>query len=358
MRNPLDFSLLTMAQSAFALSKAQVQNEPGMIVGPIAFVFGKIIDFIFNIAYMLTENHSLGISIIILTIIVRCFMLPLGVKQQKSMMAMQKLNPELQKIRAKYGKTKDPEVNRKMNAEIQALYAKNKVNPLSGCLPLVITMPLFFGLHYIMNQSYLYVSKLGDVYNSLSTAIINIPGYTNIVVPLALPHIPQKMLDLPYENQLKINVATDLSRILSKFSIQDWNTLFAKIPTDFLPQIQEIFSHKQAIERFMGLTLTEASGTGWPGIMIPILAAVTTLMSSYISSRMNQSNDSNAASQQRMMMVVMPLMIGFMTINMAAGVGIYWITSSVFQVAQQYVMNRRAGIPLFKDGIPFLTKKN
>ncbi|MCL2665778.1 MAG: YidC/Oxa1 family membrane protein insertase, partial [Defluviitaleaceae bacterium] len=122
---------MSLLHTAFFLGNAQVQKDPGFIVGPISTVFGFIIDFFFNIAYALTANNSLGISIILLTIVVRCLMLPLGIKQQKSMIAMQKLNPEIQKIKAKYGGNKDPEIQKKMNAEMQALYAKHKVNPLS-----------------------------------------------------------------------------------------------------------------------------------------------------------------------------------------------------------------------------------
>jgi membrane protein insertase Oxa1/YidC/SpoIIIJ len=57
-------------------------------------------------------------------------------------------------------------------------------------------------------------------------------------------------------------------------------------------------------------------------------------------------------TQQTMMMVIMPIFMGFITVGMPAGVGVYWITSSIFQVAQQVVMNRRAGLPLFKKPEP------
>lgn len=331
--------------TAFLARAAQIQNDPGIIVGPISQVFGYIIDFVFNLVYAVTVNHSLGISIILLTIIVRCLMLPLAAKQQKSMVLMQKLNPEVEKIRGKYGNSKDPEIQQKMNAEIQALYSKSKVNPLSGCLPLLVTMPLFFGLSYIMNQSFMFISKLGAVYNELSARIISIPHYTNYVVPLALPHVPQKMLD---NHTLDISVAEHLSKVLNKFSVADWDALFAQIPTEYLPQIKEIFEHKQAIEMFFGLPLIDASGWGWPGILIPILAGLTTFLSSWLSTQMTQSTDEKAKTQQRIMMTVMPIFMAFMTVSMPAGVGLYWITSSVYQVGQQMVLNKRSGIPLFK----------
>jgi YidC/Oxa1 family membrane protein insertase len=347
---------LNFLQAAVFINSAQVQSDPGFIVGPISTVFGYIIDFFFNIAYALTHNNSLGISIILLTIAVRCLMLPLGVKQQKSMIAMQKLNPEIQKIRNKYSGNKDPELQKKMNAEMQALYAKHKVNPLSGCLPLLVTMPLFVALSYIMNQSYLFVRQLGAVYDRMSGAIHQIPAYTNHMADLALPYIPRNMLEQGFD----ISMAPNMNKLLSRLSATDWNTLFSRFET--LPggaqasvaTLREAFEQKTVIETFFSLPLTEASGWAWPGIIIPILAVVTTLASSYIGTRISQSHDPNSAKQQRMMMVIMPLMMGFMTINMPAGVGVYWITSSVFQVGQSYVLNKRSGIPLFKDGVPLI----
>ena len=347
--------------SVYLARVAQIQDDPGFIVGPISHVFGYVIDFIFNIVYGLTTHHSLGLSLIFLTIIVRFLMLPMFAKQQKSMMKMQQLNPEIQKIRDKYGKTKDPEIQQKMNVEIQAVYSKNKVNPLGGCLPMLITMPLFFGLSYIMNQSYMFISKLGGVYRDLAAQIYacidpNIhpgvdPQFFEGVKNLALPYVPQKMLDA---QSLNISVPDQFAKILNKFNTDSWEALFAQIGTyapDNLSGIRELFTHKEAIETFFSLSLTNASGWSWPGILIPLLTGLTTLLSSWLSTQMTTVTDERSRTTQRTMMIVMPVMMAVMTVGMPAGVGLYWITSSVFQVVQQVIMNSRSGIP-FK--LPFI----
>ena len=80
-----------------------VMKDPGVIVGPIAWILGHVINFFFNIIYSLgIHNNSLGISIILLTIFTRCLLVPLSYKQQKSMFKMQALSPELKKIQEKY----------------------------------------------------------------------------------------------------------------------------------------------------------------------------------------------------------------------------------------------------------------
>jgi len=332
---------------AFFGGQRMVQNEPGMFIGPIAAAFGFIIDFIFNIVYNFTVYHSLGLSIILLTLIVRSLMLPLAVKQQKSMMAMQRLNPEMQKIRSKYTDKKDQKSQQQMNAEIQKLYADNKVNPLGGCLPLLVQMPMFIGLSFIMQQSYLYVSRLSDLYTQISQYLINqVPGYTNVIVPLAEPRVTQRMLD---NQEINISIVSHMNRVLNAFDANDWYTIFAHVPAHHAANLRYLYEQKTAIETFMGMPLTEATGLGWPGIMIPILAVLSAVGTSYITMRASVITDEKQKAQQRMMMVIMPIMMGVMTVGLPAGVGIFWITSSVYQIGQQLVMNKKMGIGLLPE---------
>lgn len=87
-------------------------------------------------------NGSYGIAILLLTIIVRTLILPLMIKQYNNTKAMQKLQPEMIKIREKY--KDDP---RKQQEEMMKLYQTHQVNPLAGCLPLLIQMPIFIALY-------------------------------------------------------------------------------------------------------------------------------------------------------------------------------------------------------------------
>ena len=85
--------------------------------------------------------HNYGLSIILFTVFVKVLLLPLTIKQTKSTKAMQDIQPKLKEIQEKY-KNK-PE---KQQQEIMNLYKEAKVNPVAGCLPLVIQMPILFGL--------------------------------------------------------------------------------------------------------------------------------------------------------------------------------------------------------------------
>ena len=96
--------------------------------------------------YSLVGNW--GLAIILLTILVRALVLPFNLMSYKSMKAMQKIQPEMQRIREKY-----KEDAQKMNLEVMQLMKTHRVNPLGGCLPMFLQLPIFFALYQVLGQS-------------------------------------------------------------------------------------------------------------------------------------------------------------------------------------------------------------
>ena len=94
---------------------------------------------ILNFFYQYVQNY--GTAIILLTVLVRVIMLPLTIKQTKSMRALQKIQPKLKKLQEKHKGDKE-----RLQKEMMKFYAEHKVNPLSGCLPLLLQMPIFIAL--------------------------------------------------------------------------------------------------------------------------------------------------------------------------------------------------------------------
>ncbi|MCL4473816.1 MAG: YidC/Oxa1 family membrane protein insertase [Actinobacteria bacterium] len=114
---------------------------------------------------------SWAISIIILTIIVRIILIPLTVKQFTSMRAMQKLQPKIKELQAQYKDDKQ-----KLNEEMMKFYKENKVNPFGSCLPLIIQMPIFISLYYMIkihpfpdNNAFLWISG-GDATQGINAS--------------------------------------------------------------------------------------------------------------------------------------------------------------------------------------------
>ncbi|KRN09231.1 Stage III sporulation protein J [Liquorilactobacillus mali KCTC 3596 = DSM 20444] len=112
-------------------------------------------------------GNSYGLGIILFTIIIRVILLPLMFYQMKSMRKTTELQPQLKALQSKYS-TKDMETQNKLRAEQQKLYAEAGVNPVAGCLPMVIQMPILIALYQAILRSEVLKSgtflwmKLGD----------------------------------------------------------------------------------------------------------------------------------------------------------------------------------------------------
>lgn len=310
-----------------------IQKDPGFIVGPISAILGFVLNIVFNFVYMFTVHHSLGLSIILLTIIVRVCMLPLAFKQQKSMFVMQKIQPEIQKIQNKYkDKASDPEIQKKMNMEMQKLYSKHNYNPFSGCLPMIVQLPIFISLYYVMQNPYQFISVIEDIYNQLGELIMQFDGYIDLIKPYAFEMVPDSLR--PFD----IADIHNLQKLMNKFSVDEWNTIKAAVPS-----ISGLLEQKASIEYFLGMNLTEKVGYTFPKVLIPIFSGLTTYLSSWLITRRSGTTDSAMKTQQNIMNITMPLFMAFITTGLPGGVGLYWITSNVFQIVQQIILNKVYG---------------
>ena len=127
------------------------------------------LNYLLQAFYNLTGNY--GIAIIMLTVLIKIILLPLTIKQTRSMVAMQKIQPEIKKLQEKYKDDKE-----KLSQEMMKFYKENKVNPLSGCLPLILQLPVFFALYTAIRKYLLTPPTL-----LLGNTMTILPGY------LALP---------------------------------------------------------------------------------------------------------------------------------------------------------------------------
>ena len=133
------------AQNAFRIAGLHADEvvTSSILIGWLATLLKYLLDFF----YLLIPNY--GIAIILVTLVTKLVFLPLTFKSSESMAKMATLNPKMPEIRARL---KDkPE---KMNQEIAALYKKEKINPMSGCLPLLLQLPVFFALYNLLNSHF------------------------------------------------------------------------------------------------------------------------------------------------------------------------------------------------------------
>ncbi|MCM3398070.1 YidC family membrane integrase SpoIIIJ [Oceanobacillus profundus] len=147
------FLLITFVGLMAILSGCTEINEPvtaesegiwnTIFVYPLSWVIIKIAE-IFNEGY--------GLSIVIVTILIRLLILPLSIKQLKSSKAMQEIQPKLQELQKKYS-SKDATTQQKLQQETMQLFQKNGVNPLAGCLPIFVQMPILIAMYHAIMRT-------------------------------------------------------------------------------------------------------------------------------------------------------------------------------------------------------------
>ena len=145
------------------------------LILPLATIFKFVLDFFF----LLIPNY--GVAIILLTLVTKLIFLPLTFRSSESMAKMAALNPKMAEIRARLKDKPD-----KMNQEIAALYKREKVNPLSGCLPLLLQLPVFFALYYLLNN---YFELRGAMFIPGWIPDLSVPEFIVTFPPITVPLI-------------------------------------------------------------------------------------------------------------------------------------------------------------------------
>lgn len=128
----------------------------------------NILGFIMNLFYIVIDKFGIGkisICIIVFTIIVKLVMLPINIKQQKTMKLNCVIMPEIQAIQKKYANKKDNDSMMKQQAELNAVYQKYGTSPTGGCLPMLIQFPILLALYAVMACLPNYINEIQDMYN-------------------------------------------------------------------------------------------------------------------------------------------------------------------------------------------------
>ena len=319
---------------------AQTKN---FILKPIAWVLGKLINLIFTGVYSITVSHSMAISIILFTFIIRAIMVPLTLKQQRSSRKMQRIQPQIAKIQDKYKGKTDPESRQRMTMEMQEIYSKNKTSPFTGCLPLIIQMPILFAMYEVLRNLPFYMNEMGAIYTKMAESVMNVNGYADIISE----SFGGVVKSISKYDATNINSIIDF---LGHLSRTQWTEFMAATNLASDSAFTALQAKQASINAFLGFNLSESPGWGFPGIIWPILSGGTTWLQSWLMQRANDKRqklvgrmaDEQKQQQQtmKMMNIVFPIMMAFIVVGMPLGIGVYWVVSNIFSLIQQFVLDK------------------
>lgn len=314
----------------------------GAILGPIARLLGYILQGLYSVLSVVGIENT-GICMILFTFIVNALMIPMQIKQQKFAKMSSVMNPELMAIQAKYKNKKDQESQQKMSLETQAVYQKYGVSPVSGCLPMLITLPILFALYRVIYNIPAYVPQVYDIYDGLAK-VLQEAGVT--VSQLAdksyisnPTYVVTQAVKAAKSDAGNINYYID---VLSQFNSSGWDVLIKNHP-DLSEIITKTAHQARDINYFLGLNIADTPKIKSISVIIPILSIVTQYISTKLSMAGTQQQTANSdnpmGQSMQTMNTVMPFVTGFMCLMFPIGVGIYWIAGNVFRIFQQLCIN-------------------
>ncbi len=263
-------------------------------------------------AYSLTHNYLL--AILLFTVIMEIILSPLAIKQQKNQIKQARLAPKVAAIRKKYAGRTDQVTQQKMQQETMEMYQQENFNPMGGCLPLLIQLPIISALYFVVQQPLRYLC--------------------NIPVPEieALANFLNQGLEKPIYNtgagQLQIiNVIKD--------HISDYYTIAPSLKTADIPNLT-----------VFGLDFSQVPSLTFKPfdwlMLIPIVTFFVMVFSTKIMQKFSYRDPMTVEQQNNPSMKIMtwsmPLLSVWFEFNFAAAIGIYWIFRNIVQVIVKIVI--------------------
>jgi YidC/Oxa1 family membrane protein insertase len=238
-----------------------------------------------------------GVAIIVLTLGVRLLLLPLGVKQIRSMQRLQALQPKIRALQQRYKGNRQ-----KLNEELMKLYREHDVNPLGGCLPMLAQIPVLIALFAVLQ----YPRGLTHIPHSDPNPVVGTPQDSRLYVDL--------VRQAPGSRFLGANLLCSAAQAGRQVTV---------------PAAASIPDAPRSLD----------CGRGIPARIPYYFFAAAMIATTYYQQRqMQRAQPPSTQPQQQAIMRIMPLLFGFWGIIFPAGLVVYWTTTNVVQIVQQHFM--------------------
>ena len=290
--------------------------------------------------------HNYGWSMVVFTILIKMLLLPFDYKSRKSMRRMTALQPQVAKLQKKYANDKE-----KLNQKTAELYRREKINPMSGCVPMLITMPILFIMFAAM-RIIANTELAKQAIDLLTTGVQTNEGWL-WVKNIWMPDSPFNAVIADAAN-LKLIPADIWAKVMSALSpdkvsaLAELGITSANITGDMIfAQLQNIPNYAQetalwSVMPSVNLIFTNlniyANNNGW--FILPILAAATQFLMTLTQPQPTADPNSPQAGTGKFMKYFFPLFSLWICSSYNAAFSLYWVVSNVFAWIQGIVMNK------------------
>lgn len=294
-------------------------------------IINRPLGWIIEISYRFTHNYA--IALFIFALVLQIVLFPLGIKQQKNSVKQASLRPKEMAIRKKYAGRNDKPTQQKLNEEIMELYQRENFNPMGGCLPMLIQLPILFSLYNVVISPLKYICGFGaetikniqlKVYEILQAA--GTEGFEAFAEGKTVSQINliTKMRELGLTNFVGEN-----GQAITESMLPDFTIFGGKLDLSMIP-IQHLWSIL---------------------LLIPALTLVVTYGSTWISRKLmyNPNPEAQNDISMKIMNLSMPLLSVYISFTVPATIGIYWIFRSILAVLQQLALSKMFPIPKLSE---------
>ena len=272
---------------------------------------------------------SYGLALILFALVVKVVLFPLSLKGKRSMIQMNMLSGQMQKLQKQYGNNRE-----RYNLEVQKLYEKEKVNPMGGCLWTFIPLLILMVLYPIIREPIHYMMGVNDP--DTLNAIAQTVNWGSVALDNGwLKEAADTFANTAY-NQLYLSslITPDNLAAVQAAAGEAGSQLFA-INFDFLG-----FVDLSQIPVPMFWTVEGGFGL----FILPVLSAILSVVFSLVSQKTNainqQAQNAQANSTMRTMMIISPLISLWIGFTMPAALCVYWIANSVFSMLQEFLCGK------------------
>lgn len=282
--------------------------------------FANIFGYLLNIINDFVGNY--GLAIILFTLIIKLIMLPLSIKQQKTMKKSTKLQDEMKVLQFKY--KNDPE---KLNREMMDLYKKEKMSPFSGCLSAIAQFILLISIFYMVRFPLTYMEKIDKT--QLDTYVQQMKddgmpvsaAYSEIDIVRELNYLKDKFPEDENLNKINLNMSffgLDLSKIPQQ-NLGDWTVYI--IPILYI------------ISTFISMRITTS------------MQSKTKKKDDVIEVKDNKEEEKNEmedamAQSNKMMSWMMPIMSVSISLVAPLGLALYWLVNNILMIGERLILNK------------------
>ena len=297
-------------------------------------MFDAIYKFFGNLLSIFNSfTGSYLLALFIFALLVKIILLPFGIKQQKNSIKQAKVRPKEIAIRNKYKGRTDQRTQQKMQTEVMELYQQEGYNPASGCLPLLIQLPIILILYKVITNPLQYICGYSsDMINKIASYL---SGIENSGISL---------------NNKGVFSGYDIDLILPlKRNLDGINEALGELGSVNLSAIPD-FS-------FFGLGGTEYLAQT-PGdeiwsllLLVPALNCIFTLISTYVNKKLmfQPMQDDQSQGSMKMMNIFMTAMTTFIAFTVPAAIGIYWLFNNLLGMLQQFILAKALPLPKYTE---------